>query len=61
MGEVVNLRQVRKAKRRVDDAERAQANRVKHGRRKADKQVAALDAKRLDAILDGARRDTDPH
>jgi hypothetical protein len=56
MGDVINLRQVRKSKRRADDADRAQANRPKHGRSKADKRLAAAATNRIDAAVEGARR-----
>lgn len=57
MGDVINLRLARKAKLRADDTNKAQANRAKHGRPKAEKKQAALDGERLDAIVDGARRE----
>lgn len=57
MGDVINLRLARKAKRRVDEANKAQANRAKHGRTKAEKKLTAMDTERLDANVDGARRE----
>ena len=38
MAEIVNLNQKRKAKARVEDDSRAQANRIKYGRTKAEKE-----------------------
>ena len=38
MAEVVNLNKIRKAKARAEDDSLAQANRVKHGRTKAEKE-----------------------
>ena len=38
MAEIVNLNKMRKAKLREEDESRAQANRVKYGRTKAEKQ-----------------------
>jgi hypothetical protein len=38
MAEVVNLNKIRKAKARVEEDSRAQANRIKHGRTKAEKE-----------------------
>lgn len=38
MAEVVNLNKTRKAKARAEDESRAQANRIKHGRTKAEKE-----------------------
>lgn len=57
MGDVVNLRQARKARKRMDDARRAEANRRKHGATRAEKQIAAKEAERLKAALDGAQRE----
>ena len=38
MAEIVNLNKLRKAKARATDESRAQANRVKYGRTKAEKE-----------------------
>ena len=38
MAEIVNLNKMRKAKARADDESRAQANRIKYGRTKAEKE-----------------------
>ena len=38
MAEIVNLNKLRKAKARAEDDSRAQANRVKYGRTKAEKE-----------------------
>jgi hypothetical protein len=57
MGELINLRQARKAKKRVEGESQAEANRVKHGRTKADKQLSAMAKRKLDAVVDGARRE----
>lgn len=54
MGDVVNLRTVRKAKARVSREVEAQANRAKFGRTKGDKLRAAQEAERLIKSLDGA-------
>jgi hypothetical protein len=40
MAEIVNLSKLRKAKIRAEDESRAQANRIKYGRTKAEKQNA---------------------
>ena len=37
MAEIVNLSKLRKAKARAEDESRAQANRIKYGRTKAEK------------------------
>ena len=39
MGEVINLRQARKAKARVEDEQQAASNRLQFGRRKEDKEL----------------------
>ena len=57
MGEIVNLRRARKAKRRASDEAQAAANRIKFGRTKADRLADTAAAERLDRQLDGARRD----
>ncbi|MEJ7933295.1 DUF4169 family protein [Sphingobium sp. AN558] len=57
MGDLINLRRARKAKARQDRLSVAQANRLKFGRTKAQKQAEAADAARLNAHIDGARRD----
>ena len=57
MGELINLRAVRKAKKRREDEGRAGANRMKHGRSKAEKRLAAMDKQKHDAVIDGARRE----
>jgi hypothetical protein len=54
MGDLVNLRKARKAAEREREQQRAAANRLKHGRSKAERNLAAArDAK--------ARRDLDLH
>jgi len=52
MGEVVNLRQARKRRDREERASEAEANRVKHGLSKAEKNLSSArrdqDARKLD-------------
>jgi hypothetical protein len=55
MAEIVNLRQVRKAKKRADDAAAADANRARHGASKAERRLTQDEAARLARTLDGAR------
>ena len=55
MAEVVNLRRVRKAKTRAEDAVRAEANRMAYGRSKAERSSAKAAAERLAKRLDGAK------
>lgn len=57
MGDIINLRQVRKAKKRAADESRADANRAKYGRSKADKAAADMAKRKYDAIIEGARRE----
>lgn len=55
MGEIVNLRAARKRRVRADDARRADANRTIHGVPRAERHAAAVEAKRAERDLDGAR------
>ena len=55
MGEVINLRQYRKAKARLEAEAVASGNRAQHGRKKSErKQESSLDAL-IQRRLDGAR------
>lgn len=58
MGEIVNLRRARKEAKRRDDAERAAANRLSHGRTKAEKKVEEARAEKSRRILDAHKIDT---
>ena len=57
MGDVVNLNHARKAKASGARRSQAAANRVAHGRTKAQKDADRADAARREAALDGARRE----
>lgn len=57
MAEIVNLRQVRKAKARAGKEAEAATNRAKFGRTKAEKQVEAAKKSIEDKRLDGHKRD----
>ena len=57
MGEIVNLRGARKAAERAKAAVKADANRVRFGRTKAQKSADAADRDRAQRVLDGARRE----
>lgn len=57
MGDVINLRAVRKAKGREERAAEAQANRAKFGRTKGEKLREAQEAERAARLLDGAKRE----
>lgn len=57
MAEIINLRQARKAKRRVTEGDTAAANRARFGRTKGEKLAQDAAAERQERLLDGARRD----
>jgi hypothetical protein len=57
VAEVVNLNKARKAKARAMKETTAAANRVLHGRTKAQKQADAAEKAKRDALLDGAKRE----
>ena len=56
MGEIVNLRLVRKAKARDDKTRIADENRARHGRTKSEKQLDRVSAEKSAAFLDAHRR-----
>jgi hypothetical protein len=53
MGEIVSLRKVRKEIKKRDDAERAAANRIVHGRTKAERTLEQARAAKTNRNLDG--------
>lgn len=55
MGEIVNLRRARKARLNEAEAAKAEANRVRHGRTKAEKVAGATESGRTARALDGAK------
>ncbi|MEG3084174.1 DUF4169 family protein [Sphingomonas sp. PB2P12] len=57
MGEVINLRLVRKQRARAEASVRADQNRRLFGRTAAEKAVEATSKARIDKTLDGARLD----
>ena len=57
MGDIVNLRQVRKARDKAEKEARAAENRIRHGRSGASKAADQLARERREALLDGARRE----
>lgn len=59
MGEVVNLKRARKAKARAAADADAAANRVAHGRSKAERNQARAEKAAADRKLDGHKRDHD--
>lgn len=56
--EIVNLRQARKRKARSDREARAEDNRVKFGRTKAEKQASKQERAVLEKTVDGHRLST---
>lgn len=57
MGDVINLRQARKAKARDDKAQQAEANRAKFGRTKAQRRAEDTQRARQEAAVDAAYRE----
>ncbi len=57
MGDVINLNRARKARAVAAKSVAADANRAKFGRTKAEKQAEAQDRARVQALLDGAKRE----
>lgn len=57
MAEIINLNKARKAKAAVDKAARAEANRAKFGRTKAQKMAEAEEAYRRTKLLDDSKLD----
>lgn len=55
MAEIINLRRARKAKARANAATTADANRLRHGRTRATREVEAAEEARRDQMLDGAK------
>lgn len=58
MGEIVNLRKVRKQAKKREDAERAAANRIVHGRSKAERTLQEARTAKIQRHLEGHRLDT---
>jgi len=58
MGEIVNLNRARKMRAKADDKAQASANRVAHGRTKAEKSLTVLERQRAAKLLDGQKLDT---
>lgn len=57
MGEVINLRQARKARDRREKEASATENRARFGRTKAEKQVDTVSREQAERLLDGHRLD----
>ena len=57
MAEIINLNRARKAKARVEKSARAEENRFRFGRTKAEKQAEAAEKARIAKTIDDAKRD----
>lgn len=57
MADIVNLRMVRKQKARIGKEAAAEANRLKFGRTKSEKQNEALEKARADKHIEGHKRE----
>lgn len=60
MGDIVNLRRIRKQKARLDKDKAAEQNRTLHGRTKVEKERVRLASAQAQRFLEGHRRDTAP-
>lgn len=60
MADLVNLNRFRKEKARAGKAAKAEENRVRFGRTKAEKLAAKREAEIAEERLDGHRRETEP-
>lgn len=58
MGELVNLRKIRKQAKQKADAKRAAANRLLHGRTKAQRSLDAAQSEQRHRHLEGHKIDT---
>ena len=58
MAEILSLSKVRKARARTEKAAVAEANRLKFGRTKAEKQQEAAEKAHSDKTIDAHKRDT---
>jgi hypothetical protein len=55
MGEIVNLNKARKAKRKAEQTEKAEANRIFHGLTRAERDKTRQSAEREGRRLDGKK------
>jgi hypothetical protein len=58
--EIVNLNKVRKARERADREREAHENRAKFGQAKTSSNLIRAEKRKLDADLDGAKREPSP-
>jgi hypothetical protein len=59
MAEIINLRQVRKARARAEAQKEAAANRVEHGRTKTERNLTEARGDKAAKDLEGHKRDED--
>jgi hypothetical protein len=59
MGDVVNLKRWKKLRDKREAGLQAEANRVAHGRKGAEKKADRAERERREALLDGAKREDD--
>jgi hypothetical protein len=59
MGDIINLKRVRKAKARATAEAEAAANRVAHGRTKAERKLTTAEKRAAERKLDGHKREHD--
>jgi hypothetical protein len=59
MADIINLRQARKAKTKQSKEKKAEENRIKFGRTKAEKQREFFEKDKLNKSLDQSKRDDD--
>jgi len=57
MAEIINLRRARKTAARGDKEAEAAANRLAHGRTRAEREASRAEAARAARLLDGAKRE----
>ncbi|UZK65289.1 DUF4169 family protein [Sphingomonas sp. M1-B02] len=57
MGAIINLNKARKAKARVDKSAKADENRIRFGRTKAERQADAVETAKVARLLDDSKRD----
>ncbi len=59
MGDIINLNKARKAHARAAAPDKAAAKRARFGRSRAERDAEAAALAHREALLDGARRETD--
>lgn len=59
MSEIVNLSRARKARKRGEAEAKADANRISHGRTKAEKKLTKAEQQAAQRKLDGHKRNDD--